>query len=188
MPENIFNQILRRLSALENNQAKAIIEGEVIEIDEAKGLVRVDDGAGTVSDWVKVAGHKTKGITHYDFPEVGQSMIVQSNGQRSFAIYGGYSDKGKQNGTDNQVKRTDFDDGAYVEYNKSTGATKAVFMDNLDMTIGGIHIKFSGDTITVNGADIILPANDVIATLHSLMEHKHPGITPGPANTGNAIP
>lgn len=186
--KNPFIEINRRLSAIEKRLNSLFIVGSVVQADYDRGTIQVSDGTEYKSAHIPWVGQKSKGVTNFDAPEIGQKMIVMNNGQQAFSIMGGFSNEGKKNGNDPKVKRIDFADGAFFEYDQNSGNGLLNLSTSLKITISGVSINIADGKITINGADMILPSHDVVAKGHSLDHHKHPGITPGPAVTGPAIP
>ncbi len=183
MAINPFIQIYRRLSRLEKALHNLVIIGRAVEPDYNAGTIKVDDGAGLKTKPIPWVGQKTKGVTSFDAPMIGQKMIAFNFGGESFAFMGGFSDEGVKNGNDPNVSRTDYADGTYIEYNQNSGNLAINLVSSLNLTVGSTNIRITSGEVLITGADLKLPQNNT----HAVNVIAASGITFGAGGSGGSM-
>ncbi len=169
-------RIVSQIGDLQRKQANIVRSGRVIDIDPAKGRVRIDLGDEDTpfpSPWIpwteRAGARKT-----WNPPSVGEFMTVLSRSgevnENSLAIHGGFTDE-------NAAPSGDGDALAF-----SLGELSAVVLGaSATLTIGGVTFTFSGAGLSIDGGEIKHNGTDVGDT------HKHSGVMSGPAQTGTPV-
>ena len=162
--------------------------GTVVEVDTARALLRFKTGDIT-TDWLPWfetrAGGARGGRTWWP-PIVGeQGMLIAPGGDlaRAVVLPGMFSSAMPAGSEDADTMRIDFDEADRIEYQRGK---------HLRMKFGGTTITLAADAITMHagGGTLTLDADglrgepDVVSGSVSLRNHKHVGVTPGPALTG----
>lgn len=136
---------------------------------ETKGLPWVTGRAGENRDW--------------DPPEPGEQVLVLSpsgDPAQGWIVPGAYTSAHGAPSEDPDVKRYEFKDGCFIEYDRKAHKLRAILPAAGIVEIeapGGVRIK--GD-VTVDG--------DVVATGISLVHHLHGQVYPGSGVSGEPVP
>ena len=180
-----------------------IIPCSVVGVDLAGGTVRVSDGAGWTSAWVRWHSQAAGKARHWRAPSLGeQGALISPSGEPAQGTFvaGLYGDAGPQPDNRDHVEVWRFDDGGSLVYDwqaKSytitlpsgtvtiaVGGSSAVVTDNAitakaeAITLTG-KITIEGE-VTINGASLTHNGINVGST------HTHKGVTPGAGTT--AVP
>lgn len=185
-----------------------VMIGVIAELDEANALVRVDvDGLRT--DWLPfTAGRAGPGVREWSAPEVGEQVVVVSPyGDPSQAVVLGsiYQDAHTAPANLKTKRRTEFADGAFIEYDRE-GHQYALDVPAggaITLRIGQTTLKLEDGQATVttpkhvvDAAETEFTGNVTIAGSTSLKAitsngvnisstHKHGGVQPGSGASGN---
>lgn len=158
--------------------------------------VRVQSG-DNITDWLPWLAVRAGGVEGgrmWDAPVVGEQVVILSQGgdlAQGVALLGLASDA-MPDGSDilGHVRR-DFDESDYWEWlrgaftlfcmeaitlNVADNCRLHMTPDALQIHVGGAQLQITADGITSNV--------DITAQGVSLVNHKHGGVTPGPAPTG----
>jgi phage baseplate assembly protein V len=122
--------------------------GTVSSVNPANSTARVefDDKDGTVSPELHIIHRGSGANKDYWLPDVGEQVVcLFANNDKNFStgwILGTYfTEKQPPQVNDQNIRRLDFSDGTFMEYNRSTGA--------LTINVVG-EIKINGSTIYLN--------------------------------------
>lgn len=191
-----------------------VMIGVVKELDEAKALVRVD-ADGLLTDWLPfTAGRAGPGVREWSAPEPGEQVVIVSPyGDPSQAVVLGsvYQDAHGAPANVKAKRRTEFADGAFIEYDRdghqyvldvpaggaitlhigqttlkledgqATLTTPKVVVDAPESQFTG-NVTIDGNT-TVNGSTAVKAITSNGVNISST--HKHSGVQPGGGMTGN---
>lgn len=121
----------------------AIKAATVSELIPEKMRVRVtyDDRDGFVSDELAVPCYGSGDTKHYWMPSVGETVWVEENedGNGEGAVLcSRYSDSNPPKEHDPNIRKIDFGEGSFIEFNRSTGDLKINCRGNI--TINGKNI------------------------------------------------
>ncbi len=140
--ERIIAELHRQVVELQRRQANVVRHGRVVEVDAARGLVRVDvghEGAQLVTPfipWPERAGDRRS----WNPPSVGEVMTVISPGgeitERSQALYGGYTDAAPPPSSD--------------------GADAVFAVGDVTITVRGGEVLVAAPSVTVTAQEIKL--------------------------------
>lgn len=180
--------------------AGLIIPCSVVGVDLAGGTVRVSDGAGWTSAWVRWHSQAAGKARHWRAPSLGeQGALISPSGEPAQGTFvpGLYGNAGAQPDNRDHVEVWRFDDGGSLVYDwqaKSysinlpsgtvtiqVGGSSAVVTDSAitgkadTITLTG-QITLNGD-VQINGASLKHNGVNVGST------HTHLGVLPGPAST-----
>ncbi len=175
--EHRIAKLEERIAELERRIANMLRRVSVSKTEAGTATVRVQDGSGFESGSVEVAqGRAGKNATWSPVDEGEQGLLFCPDGDTSQGVFmGGLpSDNSPAISTSQDEQRTNFGDGGYISYNRSSGAMNINLVTSLTANIAGVSISIAGGKITINGADVILPSNDVVAIMISLVKHIHP--------------
>lgn len=188
----------KKVAEMERKINNMFMRVSVDKTEPGEATLRVKDESGIESGSVEYfQGRAGKNATWNPPDEGEQGILFCPSGDISSGIFlGGLpSDNSPAISANQDEARTNFGDGGYISYNRSSGAMTAKLVSSFNIEIGGVAINISSGKITINGAEILvnggnitLPSHDVIARGHSLDNHKHPDVMKGPATTGSAIP
>ncbi|MCU7649450.1 phage baseplate assembly protein V [Pseudomonas piscis] len=180
--------------------AGLIIPCSVVGVDLAAAMVRVSDGAGWTSAWVRWHSQAAGKARHWRAPSLGeQGALISPSGEPAQGTFvpGLYGNAGTQPDNRDHVEVWRFDDGGSLVYDwqaKSysvslpsgtvtiqVAGSSAVITDSAITakadTISLIgHITLNGD-VQINGASLQHNGVNVGST------HTHPGVMPGGGST-----
>ncbi|QRU96706.1 phage baseplate assembly protein V, partial [Pseudomonas protegens] len=180
--------------------AGLIIPCSVVGVDLAGGTVRVSDGAGWTSAWVRWHSQAAGKARHWRAPSLGeQGALISPSGEPAQGTFipGLYGNAGPQPDNRDHVEVWRFDDGGSLVYDwqgKSysinlpsgtvtiqVGGSSAVVTDSAitgkadTITLTG-QITLNGE-VQINGASLKHNGVNVGST------HTHLGVLPGPGAT-----
>lgn len=150
----------RRLAALEANKGGSVRFGEVTEVDEKTGTVRVKlpDGEGLVTMPLRVSQRRTLKDQSQELPDVGEQVICAFTGQglEQGAVLGAvYSEPDKSPGRPSHMFYIKFEDGTEIEYDRQG--------HHLDAKVKGSANVEADKDINVKSATVLnLQGNDQI--------------------------
>ncbi len=156
-----------------------IVRASVSRAESGQAMIRAKDGSGIETGLIEYfQGRAGKNATWSPVDEGEQGFLFCPSGDLAQASFlGGLpSDNSPAISGDQEEERTNFGDGGYISYNRSSGAMNINLTTSAAINIAGVSINIAGGKISINGADVELPANDVIATAISLVNHIHPHI------------
>ena len=176
MSSNPLLDIFNRLAALERRVAGMIRHGTVAEVNAAEGWVRLDMGEGDSGKLIspKVPyGQFAGALKVHTPPSVGQTMTMVSPGgdpRQAVALPMTWSN---QNASPS---------GSESENVVTFGDVR------IELTEGGVRVEVGGFALLVSGAGLAMAGGQVGHNGQDIgSTHRHPGILPGPANTGTPI-
>lgn len=174
--ERTIAKLVSTVAEEQRKRSNTIRSGRVVEVDPAKGRVKVDvgdEGNPLVTPWVRWTERAGDRKT-WNPPSVGELMTVLSQGGEisgtSLAVHGGFTDS-------NMPPSADGD--ALVFTLGSVTAT--VENGAITVVVGGVTAVLDGAGLHVNGGTITNDGTDVGK------DHKHSGVTAGPAQTGTPV-
>lgn len=137
-----------------------VMIGVIAELNEANALVRVDVD-GLLTDWLPfTAGRAGPGVREWSAPEVGEQVVVVSPyGDPSQAVVLGsiYQDAHAAPANLKTKRRTEFADGAFIEYDRD-GHQYA-----LDVPAGGaITLHIGGTTLKLEDSKATLTTPELL--------------------------
>jgi len=161
----MMQEMEERLSNLEKILHRLIRVGVVTQVYPEKGTVRVEiaDLDDVISYELPVLFRKTCKDKDYWMPDVGEHVVcvfLPTGAEQGFVIGAFYSHKDKTPVADQEIRRIEFSNGAFVEHDRKTGNMRI-------NTPGDIKIE-AAKTIKINSAiqvrivapDLILKAQD----------------------------
>lgn len=150
------------LPELERRVANTVRFGHIIEVDHAKGLIRVQSGE-LETDWLPwAAGRAGAGKRTWSAPEVDEQVVLLAptgDLRQAVAIPGMYQDAHGAPSSDGNVDKTEYGDGTVIQYDRGAHALTAdlgaskVYADRtkIELTIGGVVLRLAGGNITLIG-------------------------------------
>jgi len=175
------------------------LKGTVEQTDYAMARVRVRSG-DTLTGWIPWMTSRAGGDVDWSAPEIGeQVMVLCPSGDPANGVVLGaiYQTAHPANANKETIRRTTFDDGAVIEYDRENHALKVILPDNASVALsssggtmavdlqGGITIKgdvtLEGD---INQTGKITSSGDHVAGSISLQQHVHGGVQSGSGTTG----
>ncbi|MGE8348982.1 MAG: phage baseplate assembly protein V [Pseudomonas protegens] len=180
--------------------AGLIIPCSVVGVDLAGGTVRVSDGAGWTSAWVRWHCQAAGKARHWRAPSLGeQGALISPSGEPAQGTFipGLYGNAGAQPDNRDHVEVWRFDDGGSLVYDWQAksytislpGGTVTIQVGGSSAVVTDSAINGKADTITltgqitlngevqINGASLKHNGVNVGST------HTHLGVLPGPGAT-----
>lgn len=180
--------------------AGLIIPCSVVGVDLAGGMVRVSDGAGWTSAWVRWHSQAAGKARHWRAPSLGeQGALISPSGEPAQGTFipGLYGNAGAQPDNRDHVEVWRFDDGGSLVYDWQAksysinlpSGTVTVQVGGSSAVVTDSSITGKADTITltgqitlngevqINGASLKHNGVNVGST------HTHLGVLPGPGAT-----
>lgn len=177
---------MSRIALAEHDRAiqQALRIGRVAELDPAAARVRVAIGQ-LVTGWIPWLTLRAGPDASWWAPEPGEQVLVLTpggRGEQAVALPAVYSDAHPAPADAATVRRDTYADGATVEYDRAAHRLRAT------LPAGGTAVLVAPGGVTIVGdvaiAGTVTVSEDVIASGVSLVTHRHTGITPGGALTG----
>lgn len=170
----LFAGLKRQIAELQRRQSNILRSGTVVEVDAAKGRVKVDvgnEGNPLITPWIRWSERAGARKT-WSPPSVGEAMtILSGSGEvdgRALAIHGGFTDQ-------NPAPSADGDAAVF-----SLGNVTATIIDGgLKLEIGGVTVEITGAGFAITGGTVTHNGANIGDT------HKHGGIKPGSSQTSN---
>lgn len=176
--------------------------GTIAEADYSAARVRVNIGELT-TDWLPWITQRASNNTTWHAPEVGEQCIVLSPSgepEQGLVLTGIYQDAHPANETSPDKHKTQYSDGAVIEYDRSAHLLRAILPSGSTTELhsdGGL--KITGDTeingdvkingnshttgnVKINGSESI--DGDSVAGGISQITHTHSGVSSGSSSTG----
>jgi len=171
--------IARQQAALVDMQRRVsnmVRPGKVVAVDPGQARVKVDLGDEDnpmVTPWIRWTERAGARRT-WNPPSVGELMtVMSSNGEidgTSLAVHGGFTGE-------NAAPSGDGDATVYT-----VGAL------TITATAEGAVIEAGGTSVSITGAGFAIDGGEVTHNGKNIgHDHKHKGIVPGPANTGEPV-
>ena len=207
-------------AATENDRklANVAMVGTIAELDEAAARVRVN-ADGLVTDWLPwSAGRAGPGVREWSAPEVGEQVVLlcpYGDPSQGVVLGSVYQDAHAAPANLKTTHRTEYADGAFVEYDREAHAMKVDVPSGgkIELCIGGTVLlledgkatlttdefivnapqsTFNGDVtvngnVDVSGGNVTVTGGDVTADGKSLKTHTHPGVESGSSVTGPPV-
>lgn len=177
---------MSRLALAEHDRAiqQTIRLGRVAALDAAAGRVQVAIGQLTTG-WIPWLTLRAGPDASWWAPEPGEQVLVLTpggRGEQAVALPAVYSDAHPAPADAATVRRDVYADGAVVEYDRAAHRLRATLPG------GGTAVLIAPGGVTIEGdvtiAGTVTVSEDVVASGISLVTHRHTGITPGGALTG----
>lgn len=155
------------LPELERRVANSIRFGSVMEVDHAKGLIRVESGE-LQTDWLPwSAGRAAAGKRTWSAPEVGEQVLLLAPAgdlRQAVAVPGMYQDAYGAPSSDGNVDKIAYGDGTVVQYDRGAhrllvdiGPTKITAdQSKIELESNGSKITIDASGITLSGVRINL--------------------------------
>lgn len=182
LPDSSFEgleDIARRLSNL-------LRVGVIVQADYPQAKVKVnygqdEQGQDLVTGWLPWMTQRAGNDVTWHAPEVGEQVMVFSpsgDPQLGLVFMSLYQQAKPAPANRATVHRTEYDDGAIIEYDRAAHRLTA------SLPNGGTTILTSPGGVTINGnvsinGDVDVSGGDVTADGISLKTHKHPGDSGG---------
>ncbi|SED05145.1 phage baseplate assembly protein V [Pseudomonas saponiphila] len=180
--------------------AGLILPCSVVGVDLAAGLVRVSDGAGWTSAWVRWHSQAAGKARHWRAPSLGeQGVLISPSGEPAQGTFvpGLYGNAGPQPDNRDHVEVWRFEDGGSLVYDWQAkrysislpSGTVSIEVGASSAQVTDSSITAKADSITLSGA--ITLNGDVQINGGSLKHngvnvgstHTHLGVMPGPGAT-----
>ncbi|WP_085596137.1 MULTISPECIES: phage baseplate assembly protein V [unclassified Pseudomonas] len=180
--------------------AGLIIPCSVVGVDLAAAMVRVSDGAGWTSAWVRWHSQAAGKARHWRAPSLGeQGALISPSGEPAQGTFvpGLYGNAGTQPDNRDHVEVWRFDDGGSLVYDWQAksysislpSGTVTIQVAGSSAVITDSAITAKADTISLTGQ--ITLNGDVQVNGASLQHngvnvgstHTHPGVMPGGGST-----
>ncbi|UMZ13277.1 phage baseplate assembly protein V [Pseudomonas sp. MPFS] len=180
--------------------AGLIIPCSVVGVDLAAAMVRVSDGAGWTSAWVRWHSQAAGKARHWRAPSLGeQGALISPSGEPAQGTFvpGLYGNAGTQPDNRDHVEVWRFDDGGSLVYDWQAksysislpSGTVTIQVAGSSAVISDSAITAKADTISLTGQ--ITLNGDVQINGASLQHngvnvgstHTHPGVMPGGGST-----
>ncbi|MFK3792303.1 phage baseplate assembly protein V [Pseudomonas piscis] len=180
--------------------AGLIIPCSVVGVDLAAAMVRVSDGAGWTSAWVRWHSQAAGKARHWRAPSLGeQGALISPSGEPAQGTFvpGLYGNSGTQPDNRDHVEVWRFDDGGSLVYDWQAksysislpSGTVTIQVAGSSAVITDSAITAKADTISLTGQ--ITLNGDVQINGASLQHngvnvgstHTHPGVMPGGGST-----
>lgn len=180
--------------------AGLILPCSVVGVDLAAGLVRVSDGAGWTSAWLRWHSQAAGKARHWRAPSLGeQGVLISPSGEPAQGTFvpGLYGNAGPQPDNRDHVEVWRFEDGGSLVYDWQAkrysislpSGTVSIEVGASSVQVTDSSITAKADSITLSGA--ITLHGDVQINGGSLKHngvnvgstHTHLGVMPGPGAT-----
>ena len=172
----------------------------VVGVDLAAGLVRVSDGAGWTSAWLRWHSQAAGKARHWRAPSLGeQGVLISPSGEPAQGTFvpGLYGNAGSQPDNRDHVEVWRFEDGGSLVYDwQAKSYSISLPSGTVSIQVGASSAQVTDSSITGNAASITLTGaitlnGDVQINGGSLTHngvnvgstHTHLGVMPGPGAT-----
>lgn len=183
----VIARSLSHQSEAARRQRNVVRDGKVIEVDAAKGLVKVDLGDADnplPTPWIKWSERAGARKT-WNPPSVGEVMTVLSpDGEistRSRAMPGGFAGGNGAPSSNGDAMAGSLGDVSWV----ITGSSATVTIGGCTATLTASGLEVAGGAITITGGDLAASGG---AFTHNSVNvgdtHTHKNVQPGPALSG----
>ena len=140
--------------------ASLIIPCRVVAVDLATAMVRVSDGAGWTSAWVRWHSQSAGKARHWRSPSLGeQGALISPSGEPAQGTFvpGLYGNAGAQPDNRDHVEVWRFDDGGSLVYDwQAKSYTIDLPTGSVAVNVGGSSAVVTDDAITATAANITL--------------------------------
>lgn len=140
--------------------ASLIIPCRVVAVDLAAAMVRVSDGAGWTSAWVRWHSQAAGRARHWRSPSLGeQGALISPSGEPAQGTFvpGLYGNAGAQPDNRDHVEVWRFDDGGSLVYDwQAKSYTIDLPTGSVAVNVGGSSAVVTDDAITATAANITL--------------------------------
>ncbi|MFK3645160.1 MULTISPECIES: phage baseplate assembly protein V [unclassified Pseudomonas] len=177
-----------------------ILPCAVVGVDLAAGRLRVSDGAGWTSAWVRWHSQAAGKARHWRAPSLGeQGVLISPSGEPAQGTFvpGLYGDAGAQPDNREHVEVWRFDDGGSLVYDWQAksysislpSGTVTIQVGTSSVVVTDSSITGNADSITLTGA---ITLNGEVQINGASLKHNgvnvgsthiHPGVMPGPGAT-----
>lgn len=168
-----LSRIEYRIAELERRLANVVRHGIIFAADYDAARVTVqyatdDDGNAVTTTWLPWLTHRAGSAIEWWAPEVGEQVVVMSpSGELAQGVVypALYSTAHPAPSSDPKVRRTNYGDGSFVEYDENTHAMTVTVnggdvllntTGNLDAAVGGNAEVLAGGqaNVTANGINL----------------------------------
>ncbi|MCK9817778.1 phage baseplate protein [Pseudomonas chlororaphis] len=173
--------------------AGLIIPCSVVGVDLAAGTVRVSDGAGWTSAWVRWHSQAAGKARHWRAPSLGeQGALISPSGEPAQGTFvpGLYGNAGPQPDNRDHVEVWRFDDGGSLVYDwQAKSYSISLPSGTVTVQVGGSSWVVTPSSITGQASTLSLTGDitlngDVLINGSSL---KHNGVNVGSTHTHSAV-
>ena len=173
--------------------AGLIIPCSVVGVDLAAGTVRVSDGAGWTSAWVRWHSQAAGKARHWRAPSLGeQGALISPSGEPAQGTFvpGLYGNAGPQPDNRDHVEVWRFDDGGSLVYDwQAKSYSISLPSGTVTVQVGGSSWVVTPNSITGQASTLSLTGDitlngDVLINGSSL---KHNGVNVGSTHTHSAV-
>ncbi|MCK9801889.1 phage baseplate assembly protein V [Pseudomonas sp. MAFF 302030] len=173
--------------------AGLIIPCSVVGVDLAAGTVRVSDGAGWTSAWVRWHSQAAGKARHWRAPSLGeQGALISPSGEPAQGTFvpGLYGNAGLQPDNRDHVEVWRFDDGGSLVYDwQAKSYSISLPSGTVTVQVGGSSWVVTPSSITGQASTLSLTGDitlngDVLINGSSL---KHNGVNVGSTHTHSAV-
>jgi phage baseplate assembly protein V len=185
--------------------------GKVVELDAAAARIKVEIGENRTA-WIPWITGRAGTVRAWSAPEPGEQVVVLSptgDAAQGVALLGVYSDTYQAPANTADKVRTEWADGAFVEYDRAakTALVNVPAAGKIRLVVGGTVLelqngeaKLTTPLLTVEApstvmtgnlrvdGSITVPTGDVTAGNITLKTHKHGGVVPGGGTSGGPVP
>lgn len=185
----------REVAALKANRGGSVRFGEVTEVDEKAGAVRVKlpDGEGLVTMPLRVSQRRTLKDQSQELPDVGEQVICAFTGQgfEQGAVMGAvYSEPDKSPGRPSHMFYIKFEDGTEIEYDRKGNHLMAKVKGSADIEAdkdinlksatvlnlqGNDQINLATPTLSIGGLNGGSCDTSILAEIRHKGEYEHRG-------------
>jgi len=150
----MFLELEERVRRLEEKTDRLVRVGVVTQVYPEKGSVRVllPDADEEVSYELPVLVRKTLKDKDYWLPDVGEHVVcvfLPTGQEQGFVVGAFYSEVDKVPVKDKDIKRIEFENGAFIEWNRKLGIL-SIFSPGPISIVSGTHILLMAPRIDLN--------------------------------------
>ena len=157
MDNQLLQDVLSRLEALERRSHQTVVRGTISEVDPEKAVAKVKWGPEQFTGWLPWKPARTAGAIVWWCPEVGEGVTVISDGDlvRGEILPGSYTATHPAPETNPKVFMVQFGDGAVITYDRENHQLVATLPEGgtTELTSPG-GIKLTGNTEIVGTLDV----------------------------------
>ena len=171
-----MSNLAYRVSELERKLNNIIRVGTVADTDEKTAKVRIDYGGENPTDWLPWVTRRAGKDREWWMPEKQEQVLLLSpvgDLAQGIVLPAIYQDLFPPNGNSEDVHRIDYQNGDFIEHNRSTGALTMSMKGQITLDCSKLRIK----------AEVEQTGGDMTSDGISAQKHIHGGVSPGSAKT-----
>ncbi len=169
-----------KLAELERRFNNLLRLGIIAEADYPAGKVRVSSGE-LLTTWIPWLTRRASNDTDWWAPEIGEQVLLLSpagDPAQAVALPAVYQQAHPANGDRATMRRTDFADGGFVQYDRASGELAINVVGNANITVGGKTTLISQATVDIDGGSGELLGAVQGHCLCAFTGKRHPHISP----------